>query len=225
MWPFDRHRRASFVPFHITEELRMALSNQTFSNFELQRKGREPFFFRPAGARDRVCHPPACPPTPQQRAKRSYHAMFSAARPDLRVALSAPLSRDASSVETLEMRRRVCCRCSAGSRLQPRRESVCRLVSVLCSVLEFGVSSRVSQHCGASPSSRARHPGPPARAPARRAPPPGPGGKKVYVLPMINLPYRRYKIHHAHTHINSCFAARNPIAHTTRDSGLGLGEE
>ena len=53
-------------------------------------RGGSLFFFRPTGARDRVCHPPACPPTPQQRAKRSYHAMFSAARPDLRVTLWCP---------------------------------------------------------------------------------------------------------------------------------------
>ena len=88
VWPSPQWKSLFVWPSRQYEKpLRMALSNQTFSNFELQRKGREPFFFRPAGARDRVCHPPACPPTPQQRAKRSYHAMFSAARPDLRVAL------------------------------------------------------------------------------------------------------------------------------------------
>ena len=87
VWPSPQWKSLFVWPSRQYEKpLRMALSNQTFSNFELQRKGREPFFFRPAGARDRVCHPPACPPTPQQRAKRSYHAMFSAARPDLRVA-------------------------------------------------------------------------------------------------------------------------------------------
>ena len=68
-----------------------------------------------------------------------------------------------------------------------------------------------------SPASRTRH--------SRLTPPRGRKKSICTLLPMINLPYRRYKIHHAHTHINSCFAARNPIAHTTRDSGLGLGEE
>jgi hypothetical protein len=93
VWPSPQWKSLFVWPSRQYEKpLRMALSNQTFSNFELQRKGREPFFFRPAGARDRVCHPPACPPTPQQRAKRSYHAMFSAARPDLRVA-PRPVSR------------------------------------------------------------------------------------------------------------------------------------
>ena len=91
VWPSPQWKSLFVWPSRQYEKpLRMALSNQTFSNFELQRKGREPFFFRPAGARDRVCHPPACPPTPQQRAKRSYHAMFSAARPDLRVARKWP---------------------------------------------------------------------------------------------------------------------------------------
>ena len=103
-------RRASFVPFHKTEELRLSLFilqksfvwpfliklSQTLS---CNGRGGSLFFFRPAGARDRVCHPPACPPTPQQRAKRSYHAMFSAARPDLRVtqphALSVSTAYDA----------------------------------------------------------------------------------------------------------------------------------
>jgi hypothetical protein len=93
---------SSFVPSRDRQGLRMALAlmKRVFvwpfliklsSNFELATEGGGDFFFRPAGARDRVRHPPACPPTPQQRVQQTYRVMFSAARPDLRIAPERPV--------------------------------------------------------------------------------------------------------------------------------------
>ena len=76
VWPSHIMKRVFVWPFLI----------KLSSNFELATEGGGDFFFRPAGARDRVRHPPACPPTPQQRVQQTYRVMFSAARPDLRIA-------------------------------------------------------------------------------------------------------------------------------------------